>query len=217
MIKNCEPLVFGPEFAIEKTPGASCRNAGSNSSSNLYPGPPAPVPSGQRTQKGLSRRGRRSIRIAAQYYHQLVMANKTTKAYASFITLTYGKEWPNDMTAKKDLDNFLKRLRRKLGRNFHYVWVAERQKRGVIHFHILTTEYVPKAWLNQHWNETVNGRWTREGNTEAVQKLMPNVKGVYHVGGYMAKYISKEGENIVGNGYFVSSMTSKALKPVVEQ
>lgn len=33
----------------------------------------------------------------------------------------------------------------------------------------------------------------------------------------MAKYISKEGENIVGNGYFVSHLTNEALKPIFEQ
>lgn len=176
-----------------------------------------PVQSGERIQKGLSRRGRSRIRKAANYYQLLVETNLTEKAYASFVTLTYGKVYPDDKTSKKDLDSFLKRLRRKVGSNFHYVWVAERQKRGAIHFHILTPNYVPKEWLNKHWNQVVNNRWKREGNTKAIQKLLPNVRGVFHAGGYMAKYISKEGENIVGNGWFVSSLTSEALKPTFEQ
>jgi hypothetical protein len=176
-----------------------------------------PVQSGERIQRGLSRRGRSRIRKAANYYQLLVDQNRTEKAFASFVTLTYGKVYPDDKTSKKDLDNFLKRLRRKEGSNFHYVWVAERQERGAIHYHILTPNYVPKEWLNKHWNQVVNNRWKREGNAKAIQKLLPNVRGVFHAGGYMAKYISKEGENIVGNGWFVSSLTSEALKPTFEQ
>ena len=33
--KNCDPFVFGPAFAIDKTPGLLCRNEGWNSSENL--------------------------------------------------------------------------------------------------------------------------------------------------------------------------------------
>ena len=44
-MKNCEPFVFGPEFAIATAPGSYSPCTGS--SSNLYPGPPRPVPSGQ--------------------------------------------------------------------------------------------------------------------------------------------------------------------------
>ena len=176
-----------------------------------------PVQSGERVQLGLSKRGRRKIRQAANYYQLLVDTGNTSKAFTSFLTLTYGAIYPDDKTAKKDLDSFLKRVRRMYGANFHYVWVAERQKRGAIHFHILTPNYIPKSWINKNWNQVVNNRWKREGNENAIQKLLPNVKGVLHAGGYMAKYISKEGENIVGNGYFVSHLTNEALKPIFEQ
>lgn len=176
-----------------------------------------PTQSGIRVQKSLSRRGKRRLRGAANYYQLLVEHNRTEKAYASFVTLTYGNIYPDDKTAKKDLDAFLKRLRRKFGSNFHYCWVAERQKRGAIHYHILTPNFISKKWLNDNWNQVVNNRWKREGNTKAIQKLLPNVRGVFHAGAYMAKYISKEGENIEGNGWFLSRLTSEALKPTFEQ
>ena len=175
-----------------------------------------PTNSGTRVQSGLSYRGRKRLRQAAQYYQQLVDDNRTKKAYTSFITLTYGKHYPDDALAKKDLDNFLKRMRRYYGTKFHYVWVAERQKRGAIHFHILTPNYLPKNELNTMWNEVVNGRYKKENNQKAIQNLMPNIKAVYTAAPYMSKYISKQGENIVGNGYFVSSLTSDALKPTYE-
>ena len=43
---NTLGLVFGPAFAILKTPGESCFRSLWNSSANLYPGPPDPVPVG---------------------------------------------------------------------------------------------------------------------------------------------------------------------------
>ena len=46
VMKNCEPLVFGPALAIASRPGLSNFFRLENSSSNLYPGPPVPVPSG---------------------------------------------------------------------------------------------------------------------------------------------------------------------------
>ena len=47
VIKNWDPLVAGPELAIDNFPGLSCFRSGWISSSNLYPGPPVPVPDGQ--------------------------------------------------------------------------------------------------------------------------------------------------------------------------
>ena len=46
VIKNCEPLVPGPEFAIARMYGRSKTSSPWNSSSKRYPGPPVPVPSG---------------------------------------------------------------------------------------------------------------------------------------------------------------------------
>jgi hypothetical protein len=176
-----------------------------------------PINEGQRVQNGLSRRGKTRLRRAASYYQLLVMANLTTKAYCSMLTLTYGMEYPKDEISKKDLDNFFHRMRGYFGKTFHYVWVAERQKRGAIHFHILTPEYVPKKWLNQKWNEVVSNRLTKEGKEDSIQVLYPNVKAVNSAGAYMVKYCQKQGENIIGNGYSISHKTSAELKPIFEQ
>src|SRR5205814_5302953 len=47
VMKNWEPLVLGPAFAIDRIPGWSCLRARApGSSANLYPGPPIPVPVG---------------------------------------------------------------------------------------------------------------------------------------------------------------------------
>jgi len=175
-----------------------------------------PINTGERIQEdGLSRRGRRRIRQAAQLYQSFVEDKQTEKAYASFITLTYGKHYPDHETAKKHLDSFLKRLRRIKGKPLHYCWVAELQKRGAIHFHILTPEYVDKEWINKAWNGVVNGYWKRSEPSK-MQQLYPHVVAVYSAGAYMAKYVSKKGERIKGNGYNMSQLTSADLKPTFE-
>ena len=177
--------------------------------------PTPPLNTGQRVQSGLSKRGKSKLRRAASFYQTLVDKSKTEKAYSSMITLSYGKEYPDDKTSKKDLDNFFKRLRRRVGSNFHYFWVAERQKRGAIHYHIVTPEYVPKEWINKHWNAVVNNRMKKEG--KKTQTLFPNVIAVLHAGAYVTKYLQKEGENIIGNGYFLSQKTSESVKPTFQQ
>jgi hypothetical protein len=45
VMKNWLPLVLAPALAIERMPGFEWRSLASNSSANLYPGPPVPVTS----------------------------------------------------------------------------------------------------------------------------------------------------------------------------
>ena len=102
-------------------------------------------------KNGLNRRAKSIIKLGCRCMQHLVLNHKEFKGCCSFITLTYGKEYPNDHLGKKHLDTFLKHLRRKLN-NFHYVWGAEKQKRGAIHFHIVTPNFVKKELINQMWN-----------------------------------------------------------------
>lgn len=133
------------------------------------------------------------------------------------ITLTFGKNYPSDIIAKNLLDSWLKRLRRKIQatkEDFHYCWVAERQTRGAIHFHILTPHYVPKHFINDSWSDVVNSYYIKQNEAHKTQKLYPNVIAVYNAGAYMAKYCQKQDQDIVGNGYSMSQATSKSIKPI---
>jgi hypothetical protein len=148
------------------------------------------------------------------------------------------------------------------------LWVAERQKRGAIHFHILTPEYIQKyeaansekerimnrvkecVWINRNWNEVVAnwalkskkitkkeyGQWLGEYKlsesyytskmkwkygiikTEPQRPrksnflLLPNLVSVNNAGNYMAKYISKEDQNIIGGMYDASKKSRSFLE-----
>ena len=95
-----------------------------------------------------------------------------------------------------------------------YMWVAELQKRGAIHFHILTPSYVNKELINKSWSGIVSKWYKREG--VKFERVLPNVKKAFHAGAYMSKYMTKEGEKIQGNMYGVSQNARILLKPIME-
>lgn len=154
-------------------------------------------------QHGITRYAQSQIKRAARHIQNVTDT-------ASFITLTYGKAYPDQKTTKTHLYHFLKRLRREYG-NVFYVWVTELQKRGAPHFHILTDRYVEKEWLNQAWNEIVQ-KWQKKAGKK-LQTVLPNVQGVQKAGAYMAKYISKEKDKIHGNMYAISKGLHDYMKP----
>lgn len=158
---------------------------------------------------GLTLQAKHKIQKASRVLESIHKHEPKLKAYCSLITLTYGKHFPTDHESKKHLDTFLKRLRR-LHKECKYLWVAEKQKRGAIHYHILTPYYTDKSFVNSAWNEIVNN-W-QISNNKSIQTLLPNVIKVNSAGSYLAKYLQKEGQNIGGNGYGIDQRTRSLMK-----
>jgi len=75
----------------------------------------------------------------------------------TFVTLTLAsKQIHDDNTIKKELLNhFLIEAKRKWKIN-RYLWRAEAQKNGNIHFHILTDKFIPWQELRETWNRIQN-------------------------------------------------------------
>lgn len=169
--------------------------------------PPPPRAKGDLTQKGLTSKAKGKIKKAAR-----MMAHESKRQ--SFITLSYGREWPHDKEAKRHIDLFFKRLRRAFG-PLPYIWVAERQQRGAIHFHILTTQYISRKELARHWNEIVQNWQSKSGYN--VQEVQPNVIGVRDAGRYMAKYMAKGGDEFLGNLYGMSNAARELMHPVEQK
>ncbi len=83
---------------------------------------------------------------------------KIFKFKVNFVTLTLPAPQGNitDKEIKKEvLDVFIKRLRRKLNLN-NYVWRAEKQKNGNLHFHMITDTYLHYEKIRNDWNECLN-------------------------------------------------------------
>lgn len=94
------------------------------------------------------------------------------------VTLTYRgvDDW-----RKNHIKDYLQRVRvymKRRGLDFHYVWVAELQKRGAVHYHVIV--WLPRGFRLPYADKR---GWWPHGFTE--QK--PARKGV----GYLMKYTSK--------------------------
>ena len=100
------------------------------------------------------------------------------KYRALFVTLTYapGSEWKAGHIAEY-MDRVKQWLKRQ-GVPIRYVWVAELQKRGAVHYHVM-------LWVPRHLTLPKSDRrgWWSHGltNTQVARKPV----------GYMAKYASK--------------------------
>lgn len=95
-----------------------------------------------------------------------------------FLTFTYrdGADWQ-----PQDIKGWLHATRKQFQRNgskLHYVWVAELQKRGAIHYHAVV--WVPRGQFIRRPDQA--GTWTK-GST--------NVQKARNAVGYLAKYAGK--------------------------
>jgi len=87
-------------------------------------------------------------------------SKKTGKTYTfniNFVTLTLAsKQIHSDQIIKsKLLNQFLLELKRDF-KVMNYLWRAEAQKNGNIHFHIVTDKFIPHDWLRDVWNRIQN-------------------------------------------------------------
>jgi hypothetical protein len=169
-------------------------------------GNPDNLTPGRSEKEGLTDKARSKIRRSARF-----MQAKFGKC--PFATLTYGQNIPTHKEAKKHLDNFFKRIRRR-NPKVEYLWIAETQKRGAIHFHILLSEYIDKTIINDCWNSVVNN-WIKKQGAKC-ERLYPNIQQVKKPSNYMAKYLTKEGEGLDGNFYNMSKGIRQLIKPVRE-
>jgi hypothetical protein len=107
----------------------------------------------------------------------------------------------------------MKRIVRKYP-NFIYLWVAEKQKRGAIHYHIITTDFIPKNFINKCWREIVS-KWSFKNGFSNQKEANPHIMGVKHPERYITKYLLKDNSNrIEGNRYFISKNARKLMEPI---
>lgn len=115
----------------------------------------------------------------------------------NFITLTLSSKQKHDdyFIKNKMLDIFLKWLKRKGVIN--YVWRAESQANGNIHFHITTNTYIHWRSIRDKWNSIQQIHGYLDSYFDSFYSLDPNstdVKAVKNEGKairYIAKYMGK--------------------------
>lgn len=120
------------------------------------------------------------------------------KNSASFITLTLpSKQIHQDNEIKrKILQPFLAECKR-LDNLKYYMWTAETQENGNIHFHIITPTYIKKENLQERWNRHVDtlGYVSRSSVKNPPSTHIEGIKQTNKAISYISKYISKGSEN----------------------
>lgn len=176
---------------------------------------------GRRSTAGVSRNGARVIRRS-------VMARAQTGAQFVLITLS-SQEIRSDAEMQHHLEKLLAWGRKYLGPWFDwYIWVAELQQRGVLHYHLLLPKRIPKALYRRFrklWCETYG-----MGPGAFDIRQMRSSKGTAK---YLAKYVVKrppegqkrvsrhngkeyEREVFAGNAYALSQAARWGTAPVIE-
>ena len=142
-----------------------------------------------------------------------------TNYLIGFVTLTLSAtQNHSDKVIKKTLlHQFLTEARWRWG-VLHYVWKAERQKNGNIHFHLLTDKFIPYKELRDCWNRLQSKLGYISAFAENFGHCDPNstdihsVANVKNVSAYVKKYMAKheDEESIQGNIWGLSYSLSKS-------
>lgn len=121
----------------------------------------------------------------------------------AFITLTLPDvEVSKDakFTHKNLLQPFLRTMRRKHGMK-SYVWKAELQRNGSVHYHITTHSFIPYTDIRDCWNNLTRKHGMLEVFREEYGHDNPNsidvhsVQAVQNIEAYLIKYVAKETQN----------------------
>ena len=116
----------------------------------------------------------------------------------NFITLTLPCEQrhSDNVIKKVCLQSFLDKIRKIHGVN-HYLWKAELQENGNIHFHITTNRFIPYSDIRDLWNLALAKleyyQRSPTGSTTAAQTgtQIRSVKNIKNFGAYLAGYFAK--------------------------
>jgi hypothetical protein len=116
----------------------------------------------------------------------------------TFITLTLSSEQihATNTITKECLNQFFVEAKKKWNLK-RYVWKAEFQRNGNLHYHILTDMFVPHWELKQVWNRLQNKLGYIDRYAASTGKRQPNstdihsIRKVKNISKYVMKYMSK--------------------------
>lgn len=154
-----------------------------------------------RVTKGAEKRIRQTINIFLLKSEQRTIYNPVIQCHQpfrlAFATLTISaKDMINHREAyKKGLEPMLRKIRREIGGL--YVWKAELQERGQIHWHITINQFVHFQWLKDSWNNIqskagwLTGYIDEHGHMNANSTDIHAVWKVKRIDLYLSKYMAK--------------------------
>ena len=157
--------------------------------------------SGEITEGGKKRMKRclllwaESLELYNSKYRHEIKGNEKKLVFLT-LTLSAVQIHPDQEIKSKILKPFMRWLRESEGCT-NYIWKAEVQKNGNIHFHIIIDQFVRKEDIRLKWNECQdNLRYheryqTKFGDTQAPSTQIEIVENQEQIERYIGKYISK--------------------------
>ena len=125
--------------------------------------------------------------------------NKYTNFHLSSLTLTLSSiqgKWLDNDIVKFCLAPFLLDCKRKLGLK-NYVWKAERQQNGNIHFHVISDMFADIDIIRKFWNDKqdtlgfIDQFYAKYNHRQPPSIEITYVRNSDTLGKYVSKYISK--------------------------
>ncbi len=112
------------------------------------------------------------------------------------LTLPSTQKHSDRYVLEKCLQPFIRTMRRKY-RMHHYLWRAERQKNGNLHFHICLNQFIHHRQVRKHWNRLMrkHGYIDTAINADPPSTEIKSVKKEINLAAYIAKYIAKSSED----------------------
>jgi len=156
--------------------------------------------SGQVTQAN-TKRLRKAIDILVQQTQPKTTWNPVTKKHfpfrLNFVTLTVSdrKLIDTEFSRKNLLEPFLRKMR-SMG-VLSYVWKAEYQARGQIHYHLITSLFLPWQEIRSTWNNLQRKNRLLDDYAKRFKSFDPNSTDVHaiseisNLAAYLSKYLSK--------------------------
>lgn len=161
-----------------------------------------------------------SLSIVKKFYNHTTGRTSSVKTTLITLTLSAPQIHCDKLIKSKCLNRFLQIMREQKKMN-SYLWRAEAQKNGNIHFHIQTNICISHIELRNIWNncQEILGYITRfkeaNGHDNPNSTDIHAIYKVKNLGAYVSKYLAKENgyRAIVGRQWFLSRNLSK-IKPI---
>ena len=126
-------------------------------------------------------------------------SNREFQFKVNFVTLTLPAaqgDVSDRYLKSKCLDPWIKTMKRRHGLR-SYVWRAERQFNGNLHFHVTTDTYLPFDSLRDVWNHQLSkcrimhDHISKHGHAHPNSTDVHSVQAIKNIAAYMVKYMSK--------------------------
>ncbi len=152
---------------------------------------------------GAKKRLARSLTLLVQSTEKKWIYNEVTKRMMlhklSFITLTVSD--PSELLTASQafkllLNPWLQWLRRTIKCNT-YIWKAELQENGQIHYHVTTPAFIPWSKIRDKWNNLqkkaglLDNYYSNKGHYDANSTDVHEVQNINDLSSYMIKYMCK--------------------------